>query len=62
MNTKWLRLKNAFALIYAAEHSKHSSDGSLEGYMLKVADKRWGVSLVRDSSRRIHFLGPPKKK
>jgi hypothetical protein len=28
------------ALIYAAEHSKHSDDGSLEGYMLTVADDR----------------------
>jgi hypothetical protein len=28
------------ALIYAAEHSMHSNDGSLEGYMLTVADDR----------------------
>jgi len=26
------------AIIYAAEHSKHSKDGTLEGYLLNIAD------------------------
>ena len=35
------KLSRAFkdALIFAAEHSKHSEDGTLEGYLLHVADK-----------------------
>jgi hypothetical protein len=28
------------AIVFAAEHSKHSKDGTLEGYLLKVADER----------------------
>jgi hypothetical protein len=34
------RISRAFkdALIFAAEHSKHSKDGTLEGYLLNIAD------------------------
>jgi hypothetical protein len=39
------KLSRAFkdALIFAAEHSKHSKDGTLEGYLLNIADNDKGL-------------------
>jgi hypothetical protein len=45
------RISRAFkdALIFAAEHSKHSEDGTLEGHLLNIADN--------DKALFVPFLG-----